>query len=609
TIMSLSNKYYPLMLEANPFPLTPVPTRIWILGGESRINALKRIKEEIEYSFRLEEPKIDMLIGDAGSGKTHLALHLQYLLSQEKPSQPFSYLSTIQDSVYKPSLIFFTLKVIESLGGEGFLKEMSSRLHQSLISRMKPGLIDEAISTNIFSIMMRKGRTVSDVLDRVLQDFRSVDELIEKGVLDLTKLVKIELQELAQTFEVKFEPHKSRRFIDLNLAKWVLWLPHSYYGVWGMKHINDYIRETDDNALKFLTTMVNLSKLISNSPFVIVVDEVETLLEDNVDVFFHTLKRIIDNGPGGLFILLLLTPRMFEDLKSQKFRVAPAIVSRVSSAPISLEKISIVEAKDIVDKYVKALYLDKNSDDYTKMFPLNSLKLLWANSGGEIRRLLSECFTCIEILAERIGRGLTEPMFVDPVIAMEAITKMGLPFIDTIAPIEPDSDVKNQIISRFYNIEKPSERSMIIEKAILTLMETGLGRDSIMGRKRISVSLTKKREVDLLFTDTTSGGIRVGVVIKVSKPREALGIDSIESLIDLAKSRKIDKLILLTTNPLDSDSQSALKQFENVKVLFLDDDKISTLLYVSQVFKNLSRPERLNPEVSLEVLRKIGIID
>ena len=608
--MSSSNKYYPLMLEANPFPLTPVPTRVWILGGESRINALRRIREEIEYSFKLEEPKIDMLIGDAGSGKTHLALHLQYLLSQEKPSQPFSYLSTIQDSVYRPSLIFFATKVVESLGGEAFLRELSLRLHQVLISRMAPGLIDKAVSTSAFSLLLRgRGRTASEVLDRVLRDFRSVSELVEKGVLEITKLAKIEVQELSHIFEIRFEPYKSRKFADPDLAKWMLWLPHSYYGSWGMKHIDNYVRESDDNALKFLTTIVNLSKIVSNAPFVIVVDEVETLSEDNVDVFFHTLKRIIDNGPGGLFILLLLTPRMFEDLKSQRFRVTPAIVSRVSLAPISLEKISVEEAKDIVDKYVKALYLDKNSDGYTRMFPMNSVKSLWANSGGEIRRLLSECFTCIEILADRISKGLTEPMFVDNEIVMEAITKMGLPFIEIVIPIEPDSDVRNQILSRFYNIEKPSERGMVIEQALATLIETGLGRENLLGRKRISVSLTRKREVDLLFTDNSAGGAKVGVIIRALKPEETLGRSSIEPLIDLAESRKLDKLILLTTSPLDHGSQNALKQFGNVKVLFLDGNSVSMLIYVSQAFRNLSRPERLTPETSLEVLRRLNIID
>lgn len=599
--MSSSNKYLPLMLEANPFPLTPVPTRIWILGGESRINALKRIREEIEYSFRLEEPKIEMLIGDAGSGKTHLALHLQYLLSQEKPSQPFSYLSTIQDSVYRPSLIFFALKVVEALGGEAFLKDLSLRLHQVLISRMAPGLLDEAVSTSIFSIILGRGRTVSEILDRVLADFRSVGELVEKGVLDITKLVGIELQELSQISETKFESYKARRFTDPSLAKWILWLPHPYYGSWGMKHINDYMRESDDNALKFLTTIVNLSKIVSNAPFVIVVDEVETLSEDNVDVFFHTLKRIVDSGPGGLFILLLLTPRMFEDLKSQRFRVAPAIVSRVSSAPISLEKISVEEAKDIVDKYVRALYLDKDGDGYTRMFPVDSVKLLWANSGGEIRRLLSECFTCIEILADRVKEGPSEPRWVDTVIAMEAIAKMGLPIMEVVVPVEPDSDVRNQILARFYNIEKPSERNIVIEQAITTLIETGLGKENLIGRKR-------KREVDLVFTDTTARGITVGVIIKALKPQEALRIDSIEPLIDLAKSRKLNKLILLTTSPLDPNSQNALKQFENVKIVFLDDNRVSTLIYVSQIFKNLSRPERLTPETSLEVLRKINLI-
>lgn len=607
--MQSSNRYSPLSLEANPFPLTPVPTRIWILGGYSRINALERIREEIGYSFRLEEPKIDIVIGDAGSGKTHLALHLQYLLSQEKPDQPLSYLSTIQDSVYKPSLIFFTSKVVEALGGETFLKELSLKLHQMILSKVNPELFQRIVRTDLFSMFFMKGsRKTSEILNRILSDFRAIEDLIERGTLDLNRLVKLEFEELERMFETRFEPSRTRRFVDLTLAKWILWLPSSYYGSWGMKHLDDYLKESDDNALKFLTTLVNLSKLTSNAPFVIVVDEVETLTQDNIDVFFHTLKRLIDSGPGGLFLLLLLTPMMFEELKSQRFRVAPAIVSRVSLTPISLEKISVEEAKDIIDRYVKALYLDKNSENYSNMFPMNSTKLLWANSGGEIRRLLSECFTCVEIIADRISRGITEPRFVDTVVTMDAVMKMGPPLGEFIVPIEPDSDVKNQILTRFYNIEKTSERSMVLERAVSTLIETGLGRENLMGRKRISISLTRKREIDILFADRTAGGVNVGIIVKAPKPQEGLTRSSVESLIEVAKSKKLNRLILLTTSPIDPELRDALKSFENIRVQILNDDEVSMLIYVSQLFKNLSRPERITPEIAIEVLRRVGII-
>ncbi|MEM2930859.1 MAG: hypothetical protein QW797_08395 [Thermoproteota archaeon] len=607
--MQSSNKYSLLLLEANPFPLTPVPTRIWILGGNSRINALKRIREEIDYSFRLEEPKIDMLIGDAGSGKTHLALHLQYLLGQEKPGQPFSYIPTIQDSVYKPSLIFFTSKVVETLGGEEFLMELSLRLHQMLISRMGYELFQKTVSIGLLSTVLgKKAVKTREAFNRVLNDFRAVRELVEEGTIEITRLVSLELEELERMFETRFEPSKTRRFIDLNLAKWVLWFPSPYYGSWGAKHSNDYLRESDEAALKFLATLVNLSKLVSNSPFVIVVDEVETLVQDNVDVFFHTLKRIVDNGPGGLFILLLLTPVMFEELKGQRFRVAPAIVSRVSSTPISLEKISVEEAKDIIDKYVKALYLNKEDGSYSNMFPMNGVKLLWANSGGEIRRLLAECFTCIEILAERMARGITQPSFVDTVIVMEAIMKMGPPVARLVAPIEPDSDVKNQIITRFYNIEKPSERAMILEKAVSSLIETGIGKANLLGRRRIGVSFSRKREIDILFTDSTRGNISTGVMIKAPKPSEGLGKSGVEPLIDFAKSKKLDRLILLTTSPVDPELQKSLESFGNVGIRVLSDDDVSMLIYASRVFKNLSRPENPTPEVSLEILKRISLI-
>ncbi|MGQ9690679.1 MAG: hypothetical protein ACUVQY_05360 [Thermoproteota archaeon] len=606
--MQSSNRYLPLSLEANPFPLTPTPSRIWILGGESRIKALERIKEEIEYSFRLEEPKIDMLIGDAGSGKTHLALHLQYLLSQEKPGQSLSYLSTIQDSVYRPSPIFFTSKILEALGGERFLMELSLRLHQTIILKMDPNLFQKAVVTDFISLVLLRGpRKAVEIFNRISNDFRSVENLIGKGALDLNRLLEFELEELRKIFVTKFEPSKTRRFIDVNLAKWILWLPSHYYGSWGIKHINDYLKESDDNALKLLTTVVNLSKLVSNAPFIIVVDEVETLLGDNVESFFHTLKRIIDNGPGGLFLLLLLTPMMFEDLRGQKFRVAPAIVSRVSSTPISLEKISVEEARDIINRYVKALYLDKDSEEYSKIFPMNSVKLLWANSGGEIRRLLFECFTCIEILADRIDRGITEPKVVDTVIAMEAVMKMGPPRVEMVVPLEPDSDVKNQIITRFYNIEKQSERQILLEQALASLIEMALGRDNLLGRKRVSISLTKKREVDLLFMDSTSGGERVGVIIKAPMPSEGLKRSAVEPILDLTKSKSLDKLTLLTTSPADPDLQGILDSLR-IKTCILGEPEISMIIYVSHVFKNLSRSTGLTQEESLEVLRRIGLI-
>jgi hypothetical protein len=288
--------------------------------------------------------------------------------------------------------------------------------------------------------------------------------------------------------------------------------------------------------------------------------------------------------------------------------VAPAIVSRVSSTPISLEKISVEEAKDIIDRYVKALYLDRGGGSYSNMFPTNSVKLLWANSGGEIRRLLSECFACVEILAERLARGITQPDYVDTVIAMEAVVKMDLLAARLATPVTPDSDVKSQIMTRFYNIEKSSERTIVLEKAVSSLVETGLGKESLIGRKRINVSLTRKREIDLLFTDNTRGEAQVGVMIKAPKPSEGLRRSSIEPLIDIARSRKLDRIVLLTTCPVDPELQKALEPLGDIEIRVLSDEEVSTLLYVSQAFRSLSRPESPTREVSIELLKRLNLI-
>jgi len=67
-------------------------------------------------------------------------------------------------------------------------------------------------------------------------------------------------------------------------------------------------------------------------------------------------------------------------------------------------------------------------------------------------------------------------------------------------------------------------------------------------------------------------------------------------------------LVLLTTSPVEPELQRSLESMGNVKTRVLSDDEVSTIIYASQVFRSLSRPESPTPEVSLEILERINLI-
>jgi hypothetical protein len=615
-LLSKNSRYEVLSLETNPFPFTPIPRRPWILGGKSRIEIYNRIKNEILLSRNLNEPKVNVILGEYGYGKTHIAEHLiNYGLSDK---QFKIFIHTIQDPMNKPALPFLAIRFLNSLGGEKFLRELSGKIFLKLIKSNErkldeKGVIKLSIVEKIFCLLERKFKElkIKDIINEIEEDPEIIRKLVEGGRIDGEKLINLEENEIKNIFDTEQKSLHLRNFVSLDVFKEILLLPLSgywkYYDSRRYNKLLDKISKSNEDALLFIATLINLIKYISGETIVSIVDEVDAISPiENVDLFFHSLRLLVDRGPGSLYILILCTPRAWGNyLQNSMLGNVKAVESRMGARPILLESISLEEAKDIISKYLEAVSLEKESRIFERIFDPGVVDLLYRESGGNIRQLLVFCFYCIEYVSQNNLKKVSYD------IAEKVLSEIRIPEarVTITIPLEPDSDTARQIIKKFYSIEKPSERGKTLERAIGELINRGLGRESNLGKKRISVGLKGKREMDIVFYDNMH---KVnGIEVKAYDKERLIGLKQLEGFIEVVKKSSIERLILLSTSELSVDARRELdkhSKHKNLKICILNEKQIAIILYATNTFPELSRQLELKREEAINILKDLEIV-
>ncbi|MEM0076924.1 MAG: hypothetical protein QW768_05490 [Thermoproteota archaeon] len=610
---SENSRYGHLGLETNPFPFTPVPRRPWILGGKSRIEICNRIKNEIMLSKNLNEPKINVVLGDYGYGKTHIAEHLiNYVLS----SRQFKiFIHTIQDPNNKPTLSFFSIKLLNSLGSEKFLRELASKILLKVVTKKTKdsndqGIIRLSIKERILCLIENKYKeqVLNEVVSTLKEDPEAIQKLVKEGRIDDEHLIKLAEDDIKGTFDTERKSISLRNFVDLNIFREILLFPFSdywkYYSRSRYDELINKVSKSEEDALTFITTLISLMRYASEETVVLVVDEVDALSPmENVDLFFHSLRELVDRGPGGLYILLLCTPRAWGNyLQNNQLGNVRALESRIGTRPIVLENISLEEAKDIINKYLEAVALRKEERMYEKIFDPNVIEFLYRKSLGNIRQLLVFCFYCIEYVSQnklsKVNYNVAENV-------TQLVPSEKLPEI----PLEPDSDITTQIVRKFFSIEKPVERGKLLEKAIGEIISKGLGSESNLGKRRINVGLRKKREVDIVFYDSMK---RInGIEVKAYNKERLIELKQLEGFIELIKNSTIENFILLSTSKLSISAKKELDELgkhKNVRVHILDEKQIATIFYSTNTFPELGRQIELKKEEAINILKNLGIL-
>lgn len=611
-----NNRYSYLGLETNPFPFTPVPRRPWIIGGKSRVEACNKIKNEIILSRSLNEPKINIILGDFGYGKTHIAEHLvNYGLSSR---QYKIFIRSVQDPMNKPTLSFITIKIINYLGGESFLKELSEKIILKTLERN----LEEVESRGILKLSMRekilclmegnfKKQKIKETIETLEEEPEVIQRLVKEGMIDDRSLIKLVEREIKNVFDTELRSTTLRNFVDPGIFREILLLPFS--GHWKYYSKNRYdgliskISKSEEDALKFISTLINLMKYVSEETVVLIIDEIDALSPlENVNTFFYSLRELVDRGPGGFYILLLCTSRAWGSyLETYQLGNVHAIKSRIGTEPIFLGNITLDEAKDIISKYIEAVSLTKEDKLYEKIFEPGAIELLYRKSSGNIRQLLVFCFHCIEYICQNKLNKVSYDT------AEKVLEEVGIPGtqISLEIPLEPDSDITKQIVKKFFSIEKPSERGKVLERVISEIISKGLGKERNLGKRRIGAGLRKKREIDILFYNTMEK--ECGIEVKAHNKERIIELKQLEGFIELIKGSSIENFILISTSGLSVDAKREIDKVskqKNVKINILDEKQLATILYVTNIFPELGRQVELKKEEAISILKSLGII-
>jgi len=616
-----NNKYSYLGLETNPFPFTPVPRRPWILGGKSRIEACNKIKNEIILSKSLNEPKINIILGDLGEGKTHIA---EYLVNYSLSSKQYKiFVHSIQDPMNKPTLSFLAIKAINSLGGESFLKELSEKIILKTLKRNlekieSRGILKLGVREKILCLMESnfKKQKIKEIIETLEGEPETIQRLMKKGTIDDESLIKLVEEEIRNAFDTDPRSVTLRNFVDLNIFREIILFPFS--GYWKYYSKNRYgelvnkISKSEEDALKFVSTLVNLMKYISEETVVLIIDEIDALSPlENVNIFFHSLRELVDRGPGSFYILLLCVPRTWNSyLEHDQLGNVHAIRSRIGTKPIILGPISLDEAIDIINKYLGAVSFTKEDKLYEKIFEPGTIELLYRKSSANIRQLLVFCFHCIEYISQNKLSKVSYDV-IEKVLGEVGIPESQIP---SEISLEPDSDITKQIIKEFFSIEKPLERGKLLEKAVSEIISKGLGKERNLGKRRVSTGLKRRREIDILFYDTMQR--ECGIEVKAYNKERIIEPKQIEGFIELIKGSPIENFILISTSEISIDAKREIDKVskqKSVKINVLDEKQLATILYATNTFTERGRPElarqvELKKEEAISLLKSLGII-
>jgi len=543
---------YPYGLRVNPFFHAPVPSPevAKALGGRSWLEARERIlqcvKEMKEGLSRGQEGfSVITVVGQPGTGKTHLCLHLRALAKEVGFECAYVDLTKVERkdlrSIYR-----------------GMLDDLRKT---RFFERLKQGLIQRLVEMAEKGDRRAEKALLPSLLDRILR--RRPRELISKrGRLDA---------QLASEVLEPWDPERREGVFRLLLGD-VGW----FYGP-----------EELEGVLRRLKIVTSFSCTYLGRPVLLEVDEV-----DASRPLLDGLKALINDRPPGLLLMVTLLP----SVDIQIGREDPALADRLRRATFLCELSQPRDPEemwDIIRAYLRFFGARMAVEDESMLGDF--VRFLYADFGvREIRDALAIMREAFERArgAERIGEeALSEAVrTVRPAASLsDSIMRMTL------------YDYHRILRTR---MRTPEETSSNLAEALRSLgaflVETGRLAYCHPKARRIETpgGARQFRSVDVYWEDKAGRVIVLDVKITGSG---YLTKQMIENVIDIANHSRVHEVAVVSNAvcPLDI---RPLK----LRAVKLSERRIADFIYFSERYTawNLT-PDQMSR--AIELVRELGI--
>jgi len=385
--------YDTFFLKRNPFPGIGVPSDT-IPFTVDREDIKKRFTETIAELQENETGLITVLIGDYGSGKSHLLKLFKqsvntYLLSQnpgilavyvKSPGEDFGeFFSQFIDDIGRSLLTAYSQEIFK----EYFISHRSESLKHFSTDELKAILIE-----NKYEIgdMIKKSRYL-DLFNAIKNE----------------KFSDIGSNDLVYAFLSLSHP-------DLSTRAWKWFLMDKIDKKDYREHL--LIESPIDNekiayvVFKNLTRLLNLLKIQS---LVILVDELEKIgslspSQKRID-YQEQLRTLIDDYPKNLCLFFAIAPTQWDELT----KTSTAFIRRLAGTWARLDDFKKEDTKELIETYLHfSRVKNYNSQKVREKFPdcepslcpftKDSIDSIQQESDGRVSRVLMLCRKSLEYL-------------------------------------------------------------------------------------------------------------------------------------------------------------------------------------------------------------------
>lgn len=347
-IIDLTNlkprNYTPFFLRGNPFPAIGVPGDT-ILITVDREPIIKRFKNVIAELVNNETSIITVLVGDYGSGKSHLLKIFKQEVNKQLLSRENGTLAVYIKSPGEDFRDFF-LGFIEDIG-------------RFLLTKYSEEVIREYIERN-------RQKVANIIIDPKLKlsfvggNF-DLSELLQKSqYLELFRWIKADLFQNIRSPDV-VKAFLSLSHPDYSSKAWRWFLGGSIT----KGEIFETSIEDDDAAYSVFRNLVDLLHVIGITSLVVLVDELEkiTFIDARKRVKYQDqLRRMIDEFPKNMCMYFAIAPRQWESLTKE----STALVRRLAGNWYILEEFKMNNTRELIEKYLYHARVDQFSSKEAK---------------------------------------------------------------------------------------------------------------------------------------------------------------------------------------------------------------------------------------------------
>jgi len=403
-----ARNYDRFYLKRNPFPAIGIPEETPSITVD-REKVLERFRNVIWELLNTGKSIITVMVGEYGSGKTHLLRIFKKSVNAQLLSE-----GTLAVYVKTPGedFSYFFYGFVDDIGLDLLTQLSSNFISQAMRSQreLMKHIFDEEMRKSFMSAEMELG----DVMDKI-RFFDLADDLKDSKFSGIDS-------DLAQAFLSLANP-------ELSATAW-RWLlgDNLDRDERGSLHIRASI---DPKATyKMFCSIVKLFPKIGIENLVVLIDELEkiTLITKlKKDKYQDDFRRLIDDHPKNMCFYFAIAPRQWQDLTKEP----TALVRRLKGNWHLLEDFKKDETRELIESYLFSVRIAQYPGKKVKasfpncepsLFPFTdeSIDTISKKSKGVVSDILLICRKALELLCDS-----EEYTVITPKLVERAVGKKG----------------------------------------------------------------------------------------------------------------------------------------------------------------------------------------